>query len=121
MNCFNHMDISAVGTCKACSKGICSDCATDMGHGLACKGVHEEMVETYNTIIQGNAKVYKNAGTNTLIGPLFYLFMGLIFAGFGFFSNKGVAGLPFILGVGFVVFGVICFIRNKETFGNQET
>jgi len=121
MNCFIHTDKAAVGICKACNKGVCPECATDLGHGLACKGVHEEMVETYNTIIQGNAKAYENVGKNSLILPIFYLFMGLVFAGYGYFSKQGMTGLPFVLGIGFIVFAVISFIRNQATFGANKT
>ena len=121
MNCFYHTDVKAVGICKACNKGICADCCTDLDHGLACKNKHEEMVETYNSIIQGNAKVYKNAGTNTVIAPVFYLFMGIVFAVYGFTSKTGIKGLPFILGVGFIIFAIVVFIRNRATFNANET
>jgi len=47
MRCFNHQDHEAVGCCKACGKGLCPDCAADLGHALACRGSHEAMVETY--------------------------------------------------------------------------
>ncbi|MBP7275989.1 MAG: hypothetical protein KBA51_07280, partial [Kiritimatiellae bacterium] len=35
MKCFNHEDRDAVGTCKSCGKGVCRECAVDMGKGLA--------------------------------------------------------------------------------------
>jgi len=121
MNCFNHIDKSAVGTCKACSKGLCIDCVTDLGHGLACKNSHEEIVETHNTIINSNAKVYSNANKNMMIAPIFYLFMGLVFAGFGLVSRQGFTSLTFILGIGFIAFGLICFVRNRATFNSSGT
>lgn len=45
MKCFNHNEIDASGQCKHCYKGLCKKCVTDLGHGLACKGVHEAEVE----------------------------------------------------------------------------
>lgn len=117
MNCYIHTDKPAIGICKACNKGVCQECSTDMGHGLACKGVHEEMVETYHSIIQRNTKMYQNVGANIIIAPIFYLFMGLVFAGYGYYSSKGVTGLSFVLGVGFIIFSIIHFVRNKATFG----
>ncbi|MBA6339310.1 hypothetical protein H4J57_19170 [Colwellia sp. BRX8-7] len=92
-----------------------------MGHGLACKNSHEEIVETHNAIINGNAKVYSNVNKNMIIAPLFYLFMGIVFAGFGITSRQGFTSLTFILGVGFIAFGVICFVRNKATFNSSDT
>jgi len=37
MRCFYHQDREAVGVYKACGKGICAECAVDLGEGLACK------------------------------------------------------------------------------------
>ncbi len=119
MHCYNHHDREAVGTCKACHKGLCPDCANDLGHGLACKGKHESLVETYNMIIDRNAKVYGAAPKNMYLAPLFYLFMGLVFAWFGYTSKQGLSSLTFILGVGFVIFGVTVFIKNKQIFGGD--
>lgn len=120
MNCFNHPDVSSIGICKACSKGICSDCATDLDHGIACKNKHEQQVEALNMIIEKSTKAYTDAPKNIFIAPVFYLFMGLVFAGFGYFSREGVTGLPFVLGMGFIVFAVVIFIRNKAIFSAAE-
>lgn len=30
MHCFNHDDRDAVDICKACGKGLCPECATDL-------------------------------------------------------------------------------------------
>ena len=75
MQCFNHSDRNAVGLCKVCSKGLCHDCVTDLGHGLACKDKHEAEAEGINMIITKNAKMYKSTGWNMLLGPSLYLFM----------------------------------------------
>ena len=119
MNCFNHPGKPAVGTCKACSKGLCGECATDLGHGLACKNTHETEVENLNMIITKNVKVYSSAPKNTMLAPLFYLFMGLVFAGYGYNSKGGVTDLPFVLGIGFIVFGIVVLVRNRALFGKN--
>ena len=116
MNCFYHPEKVAIGTCKHCYKGLCSECATDLEHGLACKDKHEKEVENINMLIIKNTKVYKSAPKNTLIAPTFYLFLGLIFAGFGFFSSGGVTDLPFIMGIGFIVFAIVVFIQNRKIY-----
>jgi len=36
MNCFYHPQVSAVGICKYCQKGLCTECAVDLGHGMGC-------------------------------------------------------------------------------------
>jgi hypothetical protein len=119
MNCYNHPDVSAIGTCKACSKGLCKDCVTDLDHGLACKNKHETEVENINMIISKNTRIYSSASQNTIIAPMFYLFMGLLFAGFGYTSKGGVTDLPFMLGIGFIIFGIVNFVRNRAIFGKK--
>jgi hypothetical protein len=51
VNCYNHRDRPAIGSCKGCSKGLCAECAADLGLGLACRGVHELYVEQLNALI----------------------------------------------------------------------
>lgn len=36
MNCYRHPSRPAIGSCKACSKGLCLECAHDTKNGLAC-------------------------------------------------------------------------------------
>lgn len=119
MRCYNHHDRDAIGCCKACQKGLCPECATDLEHGLACKDKHETLVETYNMIIERNAKVYSAAPRNVLIAPLFYFFMGLVFIWSGLASKQGFTSLGFIMGTGFVVFAVVVLFRNRQMFGTD--
>jgi len=119
MKCFNHPDINAIGVCNACSKGLCIECAADLGHGLACKNKHESKVEDIDMIISKNTKIYSSASKNTLIGPIFSLFMGIVFSGFGYFSKTSMTSLTFILGIGFIVFGAIVLVRNRKLFGRD--
>ena len=65
MNCFNHPNVPAVGICKACQKGLCKECAVDLGHGIACKGHHEE-VDMLNSF-----QFYK-------LAPLIFTMLGII-------------------------------------------
>lgn len=48
MNCFYHPQVSAVGICKYCQKGICTECAVDLGHGITCKHHQAEVNELYD-------------------------------------------------------------------------
>ena len=36
MECFYHEGASAVGSCRACLKGLCRSCAVELEGGLAC-------------------------------------------------------------------------------------
>jgi hypothetical protein len=48
MKCYYHIQIEAVGKCKNCQKGICRECAIDVGNGIACGGNCEDEVRAVN-------------------------------------------------------------------------
>ena len=120
MNCFNHQSTSSVGVCRICGKGLCHECLTDLGHGIACKDSHEELAESYHHIIEKNAKVYKDANKNIMIGPLFMGFMGIVFLWSGIISRQGLPNLAFIMGIGFIIFGIVIYIRNRAIFKKND-
>ncbi len=119
MNCFYHPDTAAIGICKACQKGLCSQCANDLDHGLACKDKHETEVEHLHMMTEKNIKIYASAPKNILIAPLFFIFMGLVYAGYGYFSGWGITDIGVVLGMGFALFGIIIFVRNRAIFGKK--
>ena len=57
MNCFTHPELTAIGGCKACYKGLCPGCATDTGNGLACSGCENEVLEL-NEMWERGKKIY---------------------------------------------------------------
>lgn len=83
MNCFYHPTVVSVGTCKSCYKGLCPDCAVEVGKGLACKGRCEEDVKELNLILTYSAAMVDkrkgNARGGALSGGYFYVALGLIF------------------------------------------
>jgi hypothetical protein len=85
MSCFNHNDRSAVGICKACHKGICIECSTDVGGGLACKNECERKVKKLNSMIELNIdKGSRILNLNSPVsGVIFYLAAGLVFLYWG--------------------------------------
>lgn len=120
MRCFKHPENEAVGSCKHCNKGLCVECAHDLGHGLACKNEHEQQVETLNSLIEKNAEIYDSAPTNTLIAPLFYACMGALFVWFGVQSRGGFGSFSSLMGIGFIIFAIVVFIRNRMLFGKPK-
>ncbi|AXX98764.1 hypothetical protein [Profundibacter amoris] len=121
MQCYNHDDQNAVGLCKACGKGLCHDCAADLGHGLACKGVHEDKVTSLNQITTKSAEIYNAAPKNALIAPLFVLAMGAIFIGSGFYYGIGRSTLSTTMGVLFAVYGLVMLVRNRALYGKDRS
>ena len=116
MRCFNHPDRDAIGSCKACAKGLCSECAIDLGHGLSCHGEHEKTVESYRVMLERNTKMLDAAPGNALIGPAFLFLLGLVLVGYGFSSRAGIYSSQLVVGCGMVIFGIVSFIRNRKTF-----
>jgi hypothetical protein len=67
MNCFYHPAVPAVGICKYCQKGLCTECAVDLKHGIACKQLQAEVDELYDIhfmhkqTAQNMSRVYKQS------------------------------------------------------------
>ena len=97
MKCYEHPEVEAIGICKHCQKGVCTDCSTDLGFGLACKDKHEKDVEFLNSLIENNKKAYRQSPKSAMAGNLFYLLMGILFIGFGYPDAKFL-----------ILFGVLC-------------
>ncbi|HEX6573176.1 MAG TPA: hypothetical protein VF055_14220 [Steroidobacteraceae bacterium] len=74
-------------------------------------------METYDMIVSNNARVYGSASRNTLIAPVFYAFMGVLFIGYALLSGNGVASFLSLMGLGFLVFAAVVHRANRKTFG----
>ena len=116
MHCYSHPDRQALGTCKACCKGLCAECAVDLGFGLSCRGSHEQRVAEVDALITRNAAVQRAAGRAKYAAPAFYLFMGVIFAGYGLLSSREMSFIV-LLGIGFLAFGIYVLVVNLRAFG----
>ena len=118
MNCFNHENSKAIGICKHCYKALCKECVVDLGNGLACKE-HENEVKELNKLVSKNIKIHSNMPKNTSFTNLFYLFLGVVFIIFGYNFDGKYFNLPFIMGIGFVVFSLVIFFRSKVLFKDE--
>lgn len=102
MNCYNHPDRLAVGICKNCQKGLCRECAVDVGNGLACKDACEDEVRAINETLQRGKSAYQKTGKAYkrtaiifgLVGGLFLLF-GIVFIAFGGDTGTAFFVIPF--------------------------
>jgi hypothetical protein len=57
MRCFYHRNEEAVGSCKGCHKGLCGECAVDVGGGLACRAQCEDQVRSVNQLVNRNIRI----------------------------------------------------------------
>jgi hypothetical protein len=115
MKCFYHQDRDAIGTCKSCQKGLCPECAVDLGKGLACKSRCEEDVRNVIKLIQNNIKLspassnfIRAARRGGMLAAGFYIVLGLMFFGWGLHDQMS---LIIAMGACFAIFGVISLIR----------
>ncbi|MEI6194808.1 MAG: hypothetical protein WCS42_10810 [Verrucomicrobiota bacterium] len=69
MRCFYHQDKDAVGSCKSCGKGLCVECAVDLGKGLACRGRCEESARAIIAIVDRNIQLSITPAKAQLVVP----------------------------------------------------
>ena len=118
MHCFNH-PTNAVGLCKHCQRALCKDCCTDLGHGLACKNQHEVEVNHYNALIENAKRTYESSPKSSLMAPIFSVLAGMVFMYFG--AKDGVSNFSFILGIIFLLFGIISLIYLQKFYKKVTT
>jgi hypothetical protein len=115
MNCFYHSDRPAAGICKACNRGVCVECATDVGAGLACKGKCEERVVEVDKLITLNLKSRSSAKGQSRQTAIFMAVIGALFAALGglmIWHLHTSDGYIFILiGLVYALFGVVRYLR----------
>ena len=83
MNCFYHLERPAIGLCKYCQRGLCSECAAPAGDSLACRNLHEEQVQSMELLMQKNILQSKRVGSDYMRNTIFYGTVGLLFSAFG--------------------------------------
>ena len=91
MECFYHEGAAAVGTCRACLKGLCRRCAVELEGGLACPGRCEPQVRGIVLTLQQSVR-FQSVSTG-LLSSARGLWLGI----------TGVAGF---VGVFVVVWGL---------------
>lgn len=110
MDCFHHSGTPAVGICKHCHKGVCSECATDTGAGLACPGSCVEVVHDLNRLIKRNVSSAGTHAWTAYFTPAFLLTIGVILIGFGLGGGSN-SRFPLVMGTGLLAFGLLSAYR----------
>ncbi len=108
MKCFRHPDIDAVGVCKACYKGVCRECAVDLGHSLACSLTCEEEARQVNAQILASRKSIMAQKKNSYLFPTFFGASGVVFFIFGLMSSDPF-GLTTVFGIVFLLLSIVYF------------
>jgi hypothetical protein len=107
MECFYHDGATAVGSCRACLKGLCRRCAVALEGGLACPNRCEAAVEALVLSIQQSLR-FQSVSTGFLrsarglwIGlTAVALFVGIFVVAWGLtlpvFREVALLGIPFL-------------------------
>lgn len=107
MKCYYHQDVDAVGLCKACSKGVCAQCATDIGGGLACAATCITQVRSINSLIKSNTKAASLNRRATYLWPAFLVILGAVFIIAPLLQGESIEAFPLVAGSTFFLFGII--------------
>ncbi len=102
MNCFYHAERPAVGICKHCGRGLCTECAALVDDTLACKDRHETQVRGLYLVEQRAILQAQRVRSGYVRNAWFYGLVGVLFAGYGL-SQYRFLGLQAVF---FVMIGV---------------
>ncbi len=102
MNCYYHPNELALGICRHCQRGLCTNCTSEVDDSLACKDRHEEQVRVIETVTQRSLLQSERLGSAYRRNAIFYFLVGILFAGFGLYQIgwMGVQGV-FLFAIGF--------------------
>jgi len=114
MFCYFHRDVPAIAVCKSCGRGLCPDCASDVGDGLACRDRCEEQVRALNRIIERNKTAYEKARGAYVRTALFYAAVGVLFLAAGFLDWRGFGWVLAPAGVIFLLSAWMHFSTGKK-------
>ncbi len=104
MKCFNHHDRDAIGVCRACSKGLCPDCATDLDLAIACRSKHEDQARSLS-MAQARAS---RLGS---ILPFFLIGVGLLFVAWGMLTQP-ISVFVALFGAALLLLGIVFLVRD---------
>ncbi len=121
MHCFNHNSSPAVGICKACQKGLCAECAVDVGMGLACKESCELHVAELNEMNERSLKIYgigkyksRMPSSGVLLwGVLSILLWGVF--GYAYYKSGSPSFEVAVPAVFFTIFTAFAFYSSRRT------
>lgn len=103
MKCYEHQQQDAVGLCKSCHKGLCSECSHLVSGSVACHDCQID-VAALNDMVERGQKSYQNLGKQW--GPSVFVntLCGVLFFGYGLY-HYGSSSSWFLIGLGAVMLG----------------
>ena len=115
MKCFTHSENEAVGSCKFCFRGVCTQCARDSGVGLACSETCEAQVKSVQALVDRNKKLVAFAPKTHSRNALMLTLMAAAFIAFGLFSEIRFMSAFFIVFGGLMLCGAaLSFLNSRK-------
>ena len=111
MNCFYHPTTPAIGLCKHCQRGLCSECAAIVDDVLACTNRHEDEVHKLEKLTARNLFQSERVGSVYMKNFSFYGLVGVAFVGFGWWQLDFL-GLQAVLFMALGVFLLYAALTN---------
>jgi len=113
MKCFTHRAQDAIGVCRACQKGLCSECVVDHGYALSCRGDCEQEVGFARKQNIAARKLVLAQKHNRYLAPGFFAIAGLVFIATDAWEGS-FSAFRSGLGVLFILFGVAIVVANRK-------
>ncbi len=109
MHCFYHPERAAVGICRHCQRGLCTECAAVVDDSLACKDRHETQVHELQLWTKRAALQAKRIGSGHTRNAVFYGLVGSLFAAFGLIEYRylGLEAIFFMLIGAFLLYAAL--------------
>ena len=115
MKCFYHQDRDAVGICKSCERGVCAECAVDLGKGLACAGKCEDDVTALIQYLDANVRMapasnalLRKARGSNITGAVCSLAFAAAIVAVGLWLYRGeFVNVLSMLGTVLLIFGLV--------------
>ena len=126
MECFYHAGVSAVGSCRACLKGLCRECAIELQAALACPSGCEPMARALVASLQQSLRF--QAVSTGLLRSARGLWLGLTLVALSVGAFVVVWGLSLpafreiaLLGIPFLILGILAARLARNTRGPSQS
>jgi hypothetical protein len=114
VNCFYHTERAAVGTCRACGRGLCIDSLAELSGGLACRGRCESNVEAMASGLRHSAHVARIGSSLWLWYALLLVLYALGSFTYGLGASRGLVNAWTATGVISLLVAFVCFRISRK-------
>jgi len=120
MKCYNHPEVDAVAVCKSCSRGLCRECAVEVGTSIGCKNRCEADVAALDEIIRRGRTGYQKTSSTYFRSGLVIILLGAVFLFMGVASwGGGQANYFFLVTGGLIAALGISYFVSARHFGQK--